>query len=175
MIVAPTIQLRPIAESDTEFLCRVYASTRHEELLSVPWTDSEKAEFLRFQFEAQHSHYQKHYANAEFSVIEIDGRPAGRLYLQRLDDEIRLVDISLLPEFRGAGIGGELLRTTLRQASDRGAVVRIHVEHNNPAMRLYERLGFVRVEERGVYWLLQWTPQTNRNHAPLFVAREQQA
>ena len=86
--------------------------------------------------------------------------PIGRLYIDRSEDEIRLIDIALLPEHRGKGIGGSLMRQTLDEARLAGKPVRIHVEHNNPARRLYDRLGFRPVEDQGVYDLLEWRPET---------------
>lgn len=153
-----TVTFRPMTEGDLDFLRRLYASTREEELAQVPWSDEEKAEFLRFQFDAQHKHYMEYFPDAEYQVIELAGKPIGRLYLDRRDDEHRLIDIALLPEHRGDGIGGGIMRDVLEEAAAARKLVRIHVERNNPAMRLYERLGFNNIEEQGVYYLMEWTP-----------------
>ncbi len=150
--------LRPITDADLDFLRRVYASTREDELAPVPWSDEQKTEFLGFQFHAQHTHYQEHFPDAAFDVIELEGRPVGRLYIDRREDEIRLVDIALLTEYRGRGLGGEILEEILDEGRQKGLLVRIHVEHNNPAMRLYLRLGFRKIEEQGVYHLMEWAP-----------------
>jgi ribosomal protein S18 acetylase RimI-like enzyme len=150
--------LRPVGVDDREFLLRVYASTREEELRLVDWSDEQKATFVRQQFEAQDAYYREHYHAATFDVIEIDGEPAGRLYVARWDDEIRIVDIALLPEHRARGIGTSLLRELLEEAASSRKRLSIHVELNNPARRLYERLGFVSVEERGVYVLMEAAP-----------------
>src|SRR6185437_16635571 len=104
---------------------------------------------------AQDAYYREHYASAAFDVIEVDGEPAGRLYVARWDHDIRIIDIALLPEYRGRGIGTALLRELLAEAAADGKRLSIHVELNNPARRLYERLGFVQVEERGVYLLME--------------------
>jgi ribosomal protein S18 acetylase RimI-like enzyme len=125
----------------------------------VPWSDDVKSAFLQMQFEAQTRHYDTSFPKAEFSIVEIDGERGGRLYLDRREDEIRIVDIALLPEFRGRGIGSELLRSVLLEAEQREMAVRIHVEHNNPALRLYERLNFSHVDSNGVYHLMEWTPR----------------
>jgi ribosomal protein S18 acetylase RimI-like enzyme len=71
--------------------------------------------------------------------------------------EIRLVDIALLPEHRGRGIGGALLRGLLDEGAVSGRRVSMHVERSNPALRLYERLGFERVKDDGIYWLMEWS------------------
>lgn len=141
-----------------EFLYRVYAGTRTEEMALVPWSDDEKEAFLRMQFNAQHTHYQKHFPDASYQVIERAGRPIGRLYVDRRTDEIRIIDIALLPEERGSGIGGALLQEVLEEAAACGLPVRIHVEKHNPALHLYHRLGFREIQDQEVFWLMEWTP-----------------
>jgi ribosomal protein S18 acetylase RimI-like enzyme len=155
----PRITFRPIGPDDMALLLRVYHSTREEELaMVVDWTEEMKAAFVRQQFEAQHVWYQEHYQGATFDVILVDGAPAGRLYVHRRPTEIRLVDITFLPEFRGSGLGGSLLHDLLAEGEAAGKPVTIHVEIYNPAMRLYERLGFRPLEERGPYRLMEWRP-----------------
>jgi GNAT superfamily N-acetyltransferase len=150
------VTLRPIREEDSEFLLRLYATTRADEMAMVTdWTDEQKDAFVRMQFQAQHAWYQEHYGDAQFDLVLVDGIPAGRLYVHRRAAEIRLVDISLLPEYRNGGIGTALLRELFAES---GKPVTIHVEKFNPAMRLYERLGFVPVADRGVYLLLKRSP-----------------
>ena len=156
--MTPSITLRPARDDDREFLYRVYASTRTEELAPLPWTDAEKDEFLRMQFDAQDHHYHTHFPDAQYDLIVRDGEPVGRLYVHRRDDEIRIIDIALLAEHRRAAIGGSLLRGLLAEAATAGKPVRIHVECNNPGMRLYHRLGFTKVDETGVYHLMEWVP-----------------
>jgi ribosomal protein S18 acetylase RimI-like enzyme len=111
------------------------------------------------QFQAQHRFYMEQFADAEFSVVRWRGRDVGRLYLHRRADELRLIDIALLPEVRRQGLGGALMRRILSMGQEAGKPVRIHVEKNNPALRLYHRLGFENVEDQGVYYLMQWTPE----------------
>lgn len=151
-----TVTLRPIEPGDSEFLLRVYASTRADELGPVPWSDEQKDGFLRQQFEAQSAYWNEHYVGADFSIIEVDGEPVGRFYVKRGQDEIRLVDIALLPEYRRGGLGSGLIRDLLAEAETRGVPVTLHVEVFNPARSLYERLGFEEVEDRGMYLLMQW-------------------
>lgn len=151
-----TLELVGESDSDRAFLARLYASTRMEELAPLPWPEDQKMEFLRAQFEAQDRHYREHYADTDRRLIEIDGARAGRLYLQDREHELRIVDIALLPEYRGHGAGGRLIGQVLDQARAAGKAVRIHVEKNNPAYRLYQRLGFNTLEDKGVYDLLEW-------------------
>lgn len=154
----PRLTLRPIAAEDRDFLSRLYASTREEELAPVPWTREQKDAFLRFQFEAQHKHYVEHYPGASFDVVLADGEPAGRLYVVEWEGEIRLIDVALLPEFRGRGLGSRLLDGVLARGAACDKPVTIHVERQNPAQRLYRRLGFRTIGEHGVYELMERRP-----------------
>ncbi len=151
-----SVALRPARPEDRDLLLRVYASTRTQELAPVPWGEEQKQAFLKMQFDAQDKYYRENYPTAEFLVVEDEGVPAGRLYVDRWTDEVRLMDITLLPEHRGKGIGSRLLADLQAEARGAGKPLRIHVERMNPALGLYQRLGFKRVEDRGVYWLMEW-------------------
>jgi len=156
--VESRIGLRPATAEDGPLLYAVYASTRAEELALVDWDEGQKTAFVQMQFTAQHQYYHEHYADAAFQVVVCDGDPAGRLYVARWPTEIRIIDIALLPQYRNRGIGGLLLEQLLDEAAQAGKRVSIHVERFNPALRLYARLGFRQLEERGVYLLMEWTP-----------------
>jgi ribosomal protein S18 acetylase RimI-like enzyme len=112
------------------------------------------------QFNAQHQFYQEQFSKAEFLIILSDGRPAGRLYLDRREDEIRIVDIALLPEYRGSGMGTSILKDVLAEGKEKNLPVRIHVERYNRALSLYNRLGFIRIGDNGVYYLMEWSPDS---------------
>lgn len=150
------ISLRPITPEDDSFLAGLYASTRAEELAVTGWNDEEKAVFCRRQFDAQSAHYREKYPGASLQVIERAGVLIGRLYVARWEREIRIMDIALLPEHRGSGIGTQLLCELQDEARSAGKTLSIHVERFNPALRLYERLGFQMVEDKGVYLLMSW-------------------
>jgi ribosomal protein S18 acetylase RimI-like enzyme len=152
------LTFRPIDDSDLPFLSRLYASTRQDELAPVPWSAAEKAAFVAMQFRAQHAHYQQHYPGTDWLLIQRAGEAMGRLYIARWTREHRVVDIALLPEHRGQGLGDALMRDLLDEAAAAGKAVTIHVEKNNPATELYRRLGFVIAEDKGVYDLMCWTP-----------------
>jgi ribosomal protein S18 acetylase RimI-like enzyme len=152
------ITLRPVEDGDRALLRRIYGSTREEELAPLGWDEAQRAAFVAMQFDAQDRYYREHYPAASFQVILRDGRPAGRLYVNQGAEEIRIVDIALLPEHRGAGIGTALLRELQALGAAQGKPVTIHVERFNPALRLYERLGFRPSADRGVYLLLAWSP-----------------
>jgi ribosomal protein S18 acetylase RimI-like enzyme len=126
----------------------------------VPWDDAQKDAFLRMQFDAQDAWWHENYGGASFDVILVDGEPAGRFYVHRGPSEIRIVDIALLQEQRGNGIGTRLLEELLAEGDAGGKSVTIHVERMNPALRLYERLGFSIAEDKGVYLFLERAPAT---------------
>lgn len=158
---ASDIAFRPITPEDTEFLYTVYAQTRAEELAPVDWTEPQKEAFLRSQFNAQHQAYQETYRGGDFLVILGNGQPIGRLYVARWEREIRIVDIALLPEHRNGGIGSAILKDILAEGERSGKRVSIHVEMFNPALALYERLGFRKLREHGVYHFMEWLPESS--------------
>ncbi len=144
------IALRPEKPEDETFLIDLYASTRSEELRHVPWSQSQKQRFWSDQFRLQSIHYRAHYPDAEFLIVQERERPIGRLYLCKRDGEIRLMDIALLAGYRGRGIGSELLQKVLDAAAAANKPVVAHVQRDNRALRLYERLGFRVMQDDGV-------------------------
>jgi ribosomal protein S18 acetylase RimI-like enzyme len=156
--VAPDWTLRAASAEDRALLLHVYASTREEELAQAGWPDDVKAQFLAMQFEAQDRYYREAYPDGRFDIVEVCGEVAGRLYVNRGPDEIRIIDIALLPPLRGRGLGSAILQTILDEAAATGRPVTIHVEQHNPALRLYERLGFEVRDTRGLYYFLERPP-----------------
>ncbi|HKU77964.1 MAG TPA: GNAT family N-acetyltransferase [Pyrinomonadaceae bacterium] len=152
------ITLRPVSADDYDFLVEIYGSTRADEMALVPWTDEQRQVFVRSQFAAQQDHYAQKYPTANHDIIVLDGRPVGRLYVARLDQEIRIIDITVLPAERNAGTGSYLIRQLLDEASRAGKVTRIYVEEFNPSLRLFERLGFSPSEQQGIHLLMQCNP-----------------
>ena len=152
------ITLRPVGSDDDDFLVEVYGSTRAEELALVPWTTEQQQAFVRSQFAAQQDYYGKKYPGASHDIIESNNRPVGRLYVARMDQEIRIIDITLLPAERNAGIGSFLIKQLLDEANHSGKLTRIFVEEFNPSLRLFERLGFSPSEQQGIHLLMQRNP-----------------
>jgi ribosomal protein S18 acetylase RimI-like enzyme len=156
-LAAQNFALRPETAADVPFLRRLYASTRWEELRAVTdWTDAQKQAFLESQFALQRHHYLTYYASTDCAILDKDGVPAGRLYVDRQASTLRVVDISLLPEWRGRGVGTELMQAVIAEARAAGKTVGIMVEKHNPAQRLYRRLGLREVADEGVYWFMEW-------------------
>lgn len=154
------VSLRPAADADQAFLLEVYAGTRADELALVDWDDARKAAFVRMQFDQQHTYYRQQYPGAAYDVILVDGEAAGRLYVNRSPDEIRIIDIALLPGRRGHGTGSALLARMQDEAAREGKPLRIHVERFNPALRWYQKLGFAPIADKGVYLFLEWRART---------------
>ncbi|WP_028652991.1 GNAT family N-acetyltransferase [Nocardioides halotolerans] len=151
------VTLRPTTDADRELLLAVYASTRADELDQVAWPPGAREAFVEMQFAAQDEDYHRTNPEGSFSVVEVAGRPAGRLYVDRRPGDLRIVDVALLPEFRGQGIGTALVTALQEAAAAEGRIVSIHVEVHNPARALYDRLGFRVAEEVGVYLRMEWS------------------
>ena len=147
-----------MSDADLPFVADLYASTRMEELSITGWSAAQKQAFLLQQHGAQHRHYTEHYPGAEWHIIERGGVPIGRLYRVTWSREIRIMDIALAPEARGGGIGTAIVSAIQAEAASAEKAVSIHVEKNNPAHTLYERLGFTVAADKGVYDLMEWTP-----------------
>lgn len=152
------ISLRPVTEADGDVLLELYTSVRTQELAVVPWTPEQKKAFVEMQFSAQQSHYNAEYPQAEHSMICLDGAPVGRVYLDRSVEKFQILDITVLPQQRNAGVGSHVLRQIMEEATGSGKPVSIYVETFNPSLRLFERLGFVRAQEMGVHFLMTWIP-----------------
>ena len=146
------LTLRRVTSDDDAFLLSVYDSTRAEELNQVQWEEGQRETFLKWQFEMQRREYDARFSDAEYDVILIDGEPAGRIWIARTDEEIRLLDIAILTAFQNRGAGTILLRKLIDEAKVTGKRLRHMVfVLNNDAHRFYERLGFVEIDDVGGY------------------------
>lgn len=148
------IKLKSITENDIPFLYSVYRSTRLEELASANFTEKELEDFLQSQFNLQHTQYMKYYKNPSFDIIMFEGNPAGRLYVDRKEDDIRIIDIALLTEYRRKGIGRILFNNLIKESESNKIPLSLHVEHNNPILSFYIGLGFKKGHENGVYYYM---------------------
>ena len=154
-----TVELRPVSESDNEFLLKVYESTRADELAQAEWAEGQKEMFLRWQLNLQRKEYETRFPDADYRVIVIDRQPAGRIWIGADNEQIRLLDIALLPEFQNRGVGTALLERLKTEAQGAGKALRHMVfVLNNNADRFYERLGFRKIEDFGAYKHMEWRP-----------------
>lgn len=156
-----------MSDQDMAFLCELYRTTRWQEVLQAPWTDDQRTAFLQQQFTAQHEHYNSHYPHAQKLLIQQAEINIGRIYVDRDDTSICLIDVALLPDYQHQGIGTALLRELLAEAQLWQKKVVIHVENFNPAYRWYRRHGFQQIEDKGVYQYMEWhpTPSAQENTA----------
>jgi ribosomal protein S18 acetylase RimI-like enzyme len=155
--LSPT--LRPYVAQDEAFLQEVYVSTRADEMALFGWSEAQQKTFLGMQYQAQRRSYLAQVPAAEYSIIQVDHVAAGRLIVDRSGDVILLMDISLLPAYRGAGIGTSLMHDLLAEAARAGKPVRLHVEQSNRARHLYERLGFAQTADGEIYDEMTWRPR----------------
>jgi len=152
-----TVELRPVSDSDNDFLLSVYASTREDELAQAEWAEGQKEMFLRWQFDLQRREYETRFPDADYRVIVLNGQPAGRIWVGADHEQMRLLDIALLPQFQNRGVGTALLERLQRQADSDGKALRHMVlVLNNNAERFYERLGFKKIEDFGAYKHMEW-------------------
>jgi len=173
---AGIVSLRTASVADEAFLCDVFVSTRWDEFARTGWEPSRIDAFLRHQSQLQHTYYREHYPHAFFDVVLAGAEPVGRLYHAwrpaQLGDEVRIIDIALLPAWRGKGIGTRLLRALIAGAVREGLPVTLNVEADNPVQSLYRRLGFVKQsseQDGGVYGLMR------RECAPLDIQLDARA
>jgi len=152
------ITFRPVQDADRDFLFRLFASTREREFALTSWTAADKQDFLQDQFATQDRAYRMTYLGASFTIIQIDGMGIGRLYVARQDDCLRLIELTIAPEWRGRGIGTDILRSLMNEAHGGKVPVRLHVQTNNPARTLYLRHGFRPIATTGHHTELEWRP-----------------
>ncbi len=158
-----SLSFRPVdIQNDLSFLASVYASTRLHEFESIDWGGKRVNDFLNMQFNIQHTYYRQTWPDAKYLIILHDGKKIGRLYKDYREDEIRIIDIALLNQYRRKGYGQIVMQGIIAEAAQSGRCVRIHVDKQSPAKRLYDRLGFARIGGTEIYDLMEW-PRANSN------------
>ena len=153
------ITLRPETADDEPLLYELYRNLRAAEVAAFGWDAAQQDAFLKMQFKARQQQYDFQYADGEHGIVVEEGRGIGRLLVLRSESEIRLVDIALLPGRQGSGIGSRLIQRLLDEGDGAGKPVTLHVEKDNPALRLYERMGFVKVRETGDRFFMEKVPE----------------
>jgi ribosomal protein S18 acetylase RimI-like enzyme len=160
----PDLTFRAVAAGDQGFLASLYASTRAAELAQTDWADEAKADFCQMQFELQQTHYITHYPDSVHEVILLGGEPIGRVWVDWRADEARVLDIALLPAWRGRGLGSAVMRRLKEAAQARGVVVTLNVEHNNPAAkRFHVAHGFGLIRDIGTHDFMEWPDPNTPN------------
>lgn len=152
------VNFRSVGPADEPFLAGLHASRRHDALTQVDWPAEQKAKFLLDELREEEAHFAEHYPGIERLVVELGTLPIGRVYVQRVLGEIRLLDIALTPRARNCNIGTSLMRELLNESRATGARIVVHVEPDNAAKRLFARLGFAMLEHREGYDFMAWDP-----------------
>ncbi|UVO55769.1 GNAT family N-acetyltransferase [Sphingomonas sp. SUN039] len=152
------LSFRAVTDADMPFLSALYASTRADELSVTGWPEATKALFVVQQFAAQHGDYARNYPGMERRIVEQRGAAVGRVYVDLTGDACHLIDIALMPTARGQGMGRAILTDLLAYAARVEKPVKLSVIADNPARRLYERLGFVTTETGTLYNSMTWQP-----------------
>lgn len=145
-----------VPETDDSFLFEVYAGTRLDEMALWGWSAEEQSAFLRMQYLCQKESYRLQYPGLVSQIIMAGEDRAGRILTAPKEAEMTLVDIALLPRFRGQGVGTAVLRDLQREAAAANLSIRLCVSDGNPAGRLYERLGFQSIEQKEPYTVMKW-------------------
>ena len=153
------LTLRPVTPEDDPFLLALYDSTRDRELSQAEWQEGQRESFVRWQFDLQRREYDARFPDARYQLIVIEGEPAGRIWVGADAEQIRLLDIALLPQFQNRGAGTILLKDLMGEAGAAGKFLRHMVfVLNDNAHRFYERLGFVIIDDLGAYKHMEYRP-----------------
>lgn len=158
-----TASFKPVTQEDDRLLIEVYGSTRLDEMSLTDWNENQRAAFVEMQYRAQQSHYREYYPEGEHYVILAGETAIGRLYVAEIEKEVRILDITLLPKYRGLGFGRRIIEELLAEGTTIGKPVRIYVESFNRSLGLFQRLGFSKVDENEHSYLMEWRPAGLRN------------
>ncbi len=155
---SPSVCFRPVSVRDRDLLLRIYASTRERELALVPWDAGQKALFLQHQFAAQDRHYKAYFPDAEYSIVVHNGNDAGRIFVTRDEAQIHVLEFTILPEHRGAGVGTEVVRRLQAEARGKALPLTTYLDQFSDSQAWLEKRGFTRMADEGIHYKMQWTP-----------------
>jgi GNAT superfamily N-acetyltransferase len=155
---SPQVSVRPVTADDAELLLDIYKSSRGDDLRGLGWSEDRIGEFLGMQYEAQKRFYESEYKRATDEIILWEGKPAGRMIVERREHEIRCIDVALLPAHRNSGVGAFLIHKLQDEARHAKKPLRLQVIRFNRAVNLFERSGFVRTSETGTHFQMEWMP-----------------
>jgi len=154
-----SITLRPATEDDQDFLLSLFKSSRGDDLRGLGWSEERIGEFLAMQYEAQQNFVTTDHPKLNDQIVLADGTPVGHLAVEQRPNEIRIVDLSLLPDYRNRGTGVMLIQELQTQATAAKRPLRLQVIRFNRAVGLFERLGFRRTSETGTHFQMEWLPE----------------
>lgn len=150
------VKLRVALPEEEDILYSLFVSTRKSEFAILEWDEQQIEGLLRMQYDAQKAFYQQQFPNAKYEIIMYEGLGIGRLITEIQQEAIRLIDIFIIPEYRGRGICTALLREFQHVAAELRLPIELNVLMGNPAQRLYERCGFVVTGEVVPHVMMAW-------------------
>ena len=154
------IESRPAKDEDGSFLEKLYCRMRENEFARAGLSDIQMQSLLKMQFQMQNQAYRMQFPGAVQYIAEFRETPVGRLIVERGETEIRLIDISLLEEFRNRGFGTLLLDKLKTEAAAGAKPLRLRVlKTNEAAQRFYDRSGFTVIEDTDLYFGMEWRDQ----------------
>jgi GNAT superfamily N-acetyltransferase len=152
-----SFQVRPAVAADAPFVRALYAICRADEVSAWGWPAAEGRAFLEQQARAREAAYARQYPDAADEIVEVDGTTAGRRLVHTDLALIQLIDLALLPVHRGRGIGTALVQDLVALAKARACPLRLQVARDNPAQRLYARLGLAVVGGDDLRVTMEWS------------------
>ena len=154
--VPQVIYLRQVCTEDEAFLFALFCTSREAEF--APLTQPQRETLLRFQYQAQSLDYAARFPHSQHFIIDFRGQVAGRLLLNREAEELRVVDIAVVPELQRQGIASAVLKSVISEAEASRIALRLSVWHSSPALGLYRRLGFCVRASSATHLELEWVP-----------------
>jgi ribosomal protein S18 acetylase RimI-like enzyme len=153
------IRLRNAAAADEPFLFALFACDKALEFAPLGWSPEQLQPLLEMQYRARRQSWAQVYPAAVDSILVLDdGTPVGRQLVDWQTDHYRLVDLAVLAEYRNRGIGSWVFRAAQERAAAEDVALRLRVLRTNPALRLYERLGFTEIARDEFAFELEWRP-----------------
>lgn len=150
-ITDPTrVGFRPASAQDFEYCKRLYFSGSKRII-----------EELHLDRAAQAVIFARQWAPSEVRIITLDGSDAGWLQTSVGKDGIFVAQLFVDGPFQGQGIGTEVLSRVIANAAKDNLAVRLGVVKINPALRLYERLGFHITHDDDLKFYMERDPVTD--------------
>jgi GNAT superfamily N-acetyltransferase len=155
------VALRPETEWDGDFLYALFRSHTLPGFAGLPVSDAMKESLIRMQFDSRRATYRSQYPDALFAVLERDAVPFGSVIVDEAGNDAGrvawIVDLELMPDSRGGGIGSALMTSLVGWLGERCAVIRCTVLSGNEAsLRMCRRAGFVAVAGDPPHVALEW-------------------
>jgi ribosomal protein S18 acetylase RimI-like enzyme len=157
--MSQVLTLRPTRTDDQEFLYRLFSLVYSEKLQLVPLSAEEKKTLVELMYQGFTRHYDSLAPASDDRLVLLNNESIGRMILLQTREEIRLADLAILPQYRGIGIGSALISQLQTESLMSKRPVHLQVGRFDRALRLYQRLGFYKIDTIGPYLHLEWSSQ----------------